>query len=133
MNVAESSSLDLVWGVAEIAKVIGRTERQTYHMISSGLLPVVKQVGQRYVASRQKLLSFFLEGEDAVPSVQALRSKAKKLGYRFRRSNWRKDSIDNHGGYQIVDVNKNCVVGGCRYELDLSDVAAFLEDQEVAA
>lgn len=55
---------DLIWGIAEIAKVIGRTERQTYHMVASGSLPVVKQVGQRYVASRSKLIAFFM-GEAA--------------------------------------------------------------------
>ncbi|WP_081744043.1 hypothetical protein [Ensifer aridi] len=54
-------TLDLIWGVSEIAKTIGRTERQTYHMIQSGNLPVVKQVGERYVASRQKLFEFFME------------------------------------------------------------------------
>ncbi len=53
--------MDLIWGVAEIAKVISRTERQTYHMIQSGHLPVVKQVGERYVASRSKLVAFFME------------------------------------------------------------------------
>jgi len=57
----EKDSLDLVWGVAEIAKLIGRSERQTYHMIQSGHLPMVKQVGERYVASRQKLIQFFME------------------------------------------------------------------------
>ncbi len=55
------SSLDLIWGVSEIAKMIGRTERQTYHMIQSGNLPMVKQVGERYVASRSKLIAFFIE------------------------------------------------------------------------
>lgn len=53
--------LDLIWGVEAIGKLIGRTDRQTYHMISSGNLPVVKQVGERYVASRSKLISFFME------------------------------------------------------------------------
>lgn len=57
-------NLDLVWGVTDIAKLIGRTERQTYHMIYSGHLPIVKQVGERYVASRGKLIEFFL-GEAA--------------------------------------------------------------------
>lgn len=56
--------LDLVWGVSEIAKLIGRTERQTYHMIQSEHLPMVKQVGERYVASRSKLIAFFM-GEAA--------------------------------------------------------------------
>jgi hypothetical protein len=53
--------LDLIWGVGGIGKVIGRTYSQTYHMIQSGNLPVVKQVGERYVASRAKLIAFFME------------------------------------------------------------------------
>lgn len=56
----EPEPADLIWGVADIAKVIGRTDRQTYHMISNGSLPAVKQVGQRYVASRSKLIEFFM-------------------------------------------------------------------------
>ncbi|WP_397504789.1 helix-turn-helix domain-containing protein [Rhizobium ruizarguesonis] len=51
----------MIWGTEDIAKLIGRTERQTYHMIKSGHLPMVKQVGERYVASRQKLIAFFTE------------------------------------------------------------------------
>lgn len=54
-------TLDLVWGVEDIGKLIGRSYQQTYHMIRSGKLPMVKQVGERYVASRQKLVAFFLE------------------------------------------------------------------------
>lgn len=56
-----AENLDLVWGAEEIAKLIGRTERQTYHMIKAGHLPVVKQIGERYVASRAKLITFFTE------------------------------------------------------------------------
>jgi hypothetical protein len=54
------SSLDLVWGIEAIAKLIGRTERQTYHMLSTGKLPA-KQVGNRWVAERGKILRFFME------------------------------------------------------------------------
>ncbi len=61
MEAKLDETMDLIWGVAEIAKVISRTERQTYHMIQSGHLPVVKQVGERYVASRSKLVAFFME------------------------------------------------------------------------
>ncbi|WP_315918638.1 hypothetical protein [Mesorhizobium sp. SP-1A] len=53
--------LDLIWGVGPIGDLIGRSYQQTYHMIQSGHLPMVKQVGERYVASRQKLIAFFLE------------------------------------------------------------------------
>ncbi|TIT10817.1 MAG: hypothetical protein E5W74_15195 [Mesorhizobium sp.] len=53
--------LDLIWGVEEIGKLIGRNYQQTYHMIRSGKLPPVKQIGERYVASRRKLVAFFME------------------------------------------------------------------------
>lgn len=53
--------LDLVWGVQAIADIIGRSYQQTYHMITTGKLPMVKQIGERYVVSRAKLIAFFLE------------------------------------------------------------------------
>jgi predicted DNA-binding transcriptional regulator AlpA len=56
--------LDLVWGVEEIGKVIGRTQQQTYNMIADGRLPIVKKMGSRYVVSRSKLVDFFMS-EDA--------------------------------------------------------------------
>jgi len=61
MDSINQDQLDLIWGTEDIARLIGRTERQTYHMIKSGHLPMVKQVGERYVASRQKLIAFFME------------------------------------------------------------------------
>ncbi|RUW61834.1 DNA-binding protein [Mesorhizobium sp. M7A.F.Ca.US.008.03.1.1] len=51
--------LDLVWGIDGIAKLIGRTERQTYYLLSNGKLPA-KQVGNRWVAERGNLLRFFM-------------------------------------------------------------------------
>lgn len=50
---------DIVWEVAEIAKVVGRTERQTFHLLNTGSLPA-KKVGGRWVASRRKLLEAVL-------------------------------------------------------------------------
>lgn len=62
MDVSQHDKcLDLVWGVQAIADIIGRSYQQTYHMIAGGKLPMVKQVGERYVVSRQKLTAFFLE------------------------------------------------------------------------
>ena len=56
----DEKALDLVWEVAAIAKVIGRTPRQTFGMLEKGLLPA-RKVGGRWVAERGKLASFFLE------------------------------------------------------------------------
>lgn len=56
-----TEELDLIWGIEDIGKLIGRSYKQTYHMVRSGKLPMVKQIGERYVASRSKLIAFFLE------------------------------------------------------------------------
>ncbi|WP_342643906.1 DNA-binding protein [Rhodoligotrophos ferricapiens] len=55
-----TEGLDLLWEVAAIAKLIGRSERQTFNLLAGGQLPA-KKVGGRWVASRQKLIAFFLE------------------------------------------------------------------------
>lgn len=56
----DDKPMDLIWGLKAIAKLIGRTERQAFYMASEGRIPV-KQVGGRWVASRQKLVDFFME------------------------------------------------------------------------
>ena len=61
--MTEIDTEDLVWGINGIAKVIGRSDRQTYHLLTSGLLPA-KQVGSRWVASRKKLIEALI-GEAA--------------------------------------------------------------------
>lgn len=50
----------LAWGCEAIAEEIGRTPRQTFHMLTRGELPA-KKVGGRWVASRKKLREFFEE------------------------------------------------------------------------
>lgn len=59
MTETEAKQMDLVWEVSEIAKLIGRTERQTFHLLSGGQLPA-KKVGGRWVAERGKLVAFFM-------------------------------------------------------------------------
>lgn len=54
-----ASPLDLVWEVAAISKLIGRNERQTFHLLNTGALPA-KKVGGRWVAERSRLINFFL-------------------------------------------------------------------------
>jgi hypothetical protein len=52
--------IDLIWEVSAIATIIGRTPRQTFHMLQLGQLPA-KKVGGRWVAERSKLIAFFME------------------------------------------------------------------------
>lgn len=55
--------LDVLWGVKEIAKFIGREPRQTSYMLTSGALPG-RKVGERWVANRKELTKA-LTGEAA--------------------------------------------------------------------
>jgi hypothetical protein len=66
-NAQDDLANDLVWGVAGIGKVINRSQRQVFHMISTRQLPV-KKIGGRYCASRMGLRKFFaalVDGEVA--------------------------------------------------------------------
>jgi hypothetical protein len=58
MGVQTEKALDLIWEVSEIARFIGRTERQTFHMLASGKIPA-KKIGSRWVAERRALERFF--------------------------------------------------------------------------
>ncbi|NTI03453.1 DNA-binding protein [Agrobacterium rhizogenes] len=59
-NFETSGSLELIWGAAEIAKAIGRSQRATFYMLDNGELPA-KKVGGRWVAERGALIRFFME------------------------------------------------------------------------
>ncbi|RWX74452.1 DNA-binding protein [Neorhizobium lilium] len=54
------NKMDLIWGGEEIAKVIGRSPRITFHLLEKGELPA-KKVGGRWVAERGQLVAFFRE------------------------------------------------------------------------
>ena len=46
----------LAWGVEEIGKVIGRTARQTHHILTRGQIKSARKVGGKWVANRDALL-----------------------------------------------------------------------------
>lgn len=58
--MAETARLELVWGAEEIAKIIGRSPRVTFHLLTTGAIPA-RKVGGRWVAERGKLIAFFME------------------------------------------------------------------------
>jgi hypothetical protein len=57
---------------------------------------------------------------------QRLRGRAERRGYVLRKSRVRTTNIDNYGGYMVLDANRNLVVAGPLWELDLDDVDRFL-------
>ena len=57
-----------------------------------------------------------------------LRRFADRHGYDARKSRWRHDSIDNHGGYMLVDVETGGAVAGVRFDLTGADVAEWITE-----
>jgi hypothetical protein len=47
--------LDLLWTAKEIGEEINRTAPQTHYMLERGLIRCARQVGKRWVVSRQDL------------------------------------------------------------------------------
>jgi hypothetical protein len=54
----EDLASDLLWGVDPISKVIGRSRRQTVHMLQNGRIPA-RKVGAFWCASRTGLRRHF--------------------------------------------------------------------------
>ncbi len=54
-----SSESDFAWGAEEIGAVIGRTTRQTHHLLTRGAIKSAKKVGGRWMVSRSALLREF--------------------------------------------------------------------------
>jgi len=50
------NSHPLAWGVEEIGKVIGRTARQTHHLLTKGQIKSARKIGGKWVANRQALI-----------------------------------------------------------------------------
>lgn len=59
-NARTEKTIDLIWGADEIAKVIGRSSRVTFHLLSTGAIPA-RKIGGRWVIERSKLIAFFME------------------------------------------------------------------------
>lgn len=59
-----------------------------------------------------------------------LRRQAKRLRLKLEKSRARKIHGDDLGGYRILDLYRNYVYQGSRYELTLDDVEEILNAEE---
>ena len=50
------------------------------------------------------------------------RRVAKAAGYEARKSRWRRDSLDNAGGFMIIDPETRFPVAGFNFDLDAQEV-----------
>ena len=63
------------------------------------------------------------------------RRAARRAGLVAKRSRWRRDSIDNRGGFMIFDPVGNYPVAGDRWDMSAEEVIAYCaeDDAEAAA
>jgi hypothetical protein len=73
-------------------------------------------------------IPFILDFVTAIEQVA--RRAAIKAGLRATKTRWRANSIDNKGGFQIIDPYTNTVINGWRYDLSPEDVITFCKSKE---
>jgi hypothetical protein len=55
---------------------------------------------------------------------------AKRLGLSLKKSRARHFSVDNWGGYMLIDQNKNIIYYGEKFDLDLGQVEKLLKKRD---
>lgn len=61
------------------------------------------------------------------PSISTMRRAFKKKGYVIKKSRWRAESVDNHGGFMVIDPWRNAIVDGERFNIFESDLPRVLK------
>jgi hypothetical protein len=61
---------------------------------------------------------------EAAHEAQARRA-AKRVGLVATKSRWRRNTIDNHGGFQILDPFRNWIVAGVRFDMTPQQVIEY--------
>ena len=70
-------------------------------------------------------------GTDVVTefSDSQARRAAKRIGLLARKSRWRRDTVDNHGGFMLLQPYQNRVVAGLRFNLTAADVVTRCNEE----
>lgn len=58
------------------------------------------------------------------------RRAAKRKGLIATKTRWRSNSVDNYGGFQLVDAWTNTVVDGLHFDLSAERVIEICADEE---
>jgi hypothetical protein len=66
--------------------------------------------------------------------AQALDARARRAALRAglvaRKSRWRRDTIDNYGGFVLIEPYTNVVVDGSRYDLTAEYIIEYCGEGE---
>jgi hypothetical protein len=61
--------------------------------------------------------------QDEARAIEArARRAARRVGLVARKTRWRRGTIDNFGGFMLIDGHTNNVVDGERFDLSAEDV-----------
>jgi hypothetical protein len=63
VNESKTSESPVCWGAEAIGKAIGRSTRQTNHLLATGQIQSAKKIGGKWIAGRAALLSEFGAGQ----------------------------------------------------------------------
>ena len=63
------------------------------------------------------------------PREKKIRRVLEKQGYRLEKSRGG-ESIDDRGGYRIVDAQRNAIEAGERFDLSLEEVETFAAGED---
>lgn len=57
-----------------------------------------------------------------------LRKQLKKHRVRLQKSRIQNTNIDNYGNYMLIDIYRDLVLDGCKYEMTLDDVEYYVKN-----
>jgi hypothetical protein len=77
-------------------------------------------------------MRYYIDDISAADDAAARRA-AKKVGLRAVRSRWRRHSVDNMGGYQLLDAYSNTVIDGVRLNLTADALRAASQRNVLAS
>jgi hypothetical protein len=68
-------------------------------------------------------------------TAQALEARArraaKRIGLVAKKTRWRAGSVDNYGGFMLIDPGTNFVQAGVRFDMSAEEVIAYCtEDRD---
>ena len=90
-------------------------------------MPWERNLANQGVAGMCESIEVF--GEEPSVSDAALEARARRAARRIGlvafKSRSRRGSSDNHGGFTIIDPNRNAIVAGERCDLSAKDVLDF--------
>jgi hypothetical protein len=64
---------------------------------------------------------------------QRARRAARRIGLLARKSRWRAHTVDNRGGFMLVNPRTSYPVKGLRFDLSAEDVIRFCDSRRAEA